>query len=409
MYLHFLLLLLECTKASLSIPSSSLSSIIYLQCTLLMPGEPLPELVEREGMVEVPKELLREDTLSGFNCSKAAQNRAQIWNSGGLLREYLHTVHTPSDFITFVDEFLKAARASTDRSIYYRSAMKLVLKDGILLALTMNEAANVQRYYDVIAEVARIVIFMIESYTSQSTNSSIPFFLDGKESPKVMLPYKGAATPLGVLNSIRLVRLCEDNNLWHQFDTTEFMQFILKNQKDISSWFEKYAQRKTVVEIESWIKEYLSRRMTLIKRRDYLASIFLGMGLSNKFLQRKNPHPHMSILFNSLLTIDQTTFLLDYVRNDASSKESIFLEFLTLFSGMENSYHDCVEEFLYLWKEMLQVGLGNVLSFHKDFPAVVSTRIRIARIRLLLKRLANDTYDHELALLDRLEALINKV
>ena len=398
MQLFLLVLLLESVAPS-SLPLSELSSLLYLQCTIMMPEKQFPILVEKKGKVELRNnELIPENTTAGFICSKSASNRIRIWNSGSHFRDYLINVKSLFTLENYVNDFLTRMTARPPKT-FDHSTMLMVLKDIMLFSLALEQSGKP-------SDSKCLAVKILIKLTSCNLLPNVPIGsnVNFHETPTTLMPYTPSVTPLGILNAIRMVRMSEESNsLRSKFDTTKIMQLIVQEHEELNTpWNIKTFNS---LRNEPWIKTYLARRMSVVVLRAFPSIIPNGVGLLPILLLDESRGLQKSLLYNSLLVIDQMSFQLNYVKLGGASEESILLQYLDL-TGDEEDIKLYAEAFLEIWKELVELGLSNILHYDPDanFQNVVLAKIRIARIHFLLQREGGKAY-HELIALDKLEAL----
>ena len=397
--LPFYLLLLSCKCAS----CSKLSSIIFLHSSILLPEKQLPILVNIDKKIKVPEGLFLTNTSEGFLCSQAAHNRALIWNSG-TFRDYLESVHSLSTFHTFVEDFLARIANGMLKKVE-PVLMSCILKDAILLALVMEQSGlmSIEDRCSMMGRVVRMLIQVIKQSTPMP-GVPIPHFLSTIQNPPStsIMPFKGTANPLGIINATRMARLAEESHLWNQYDTTEIVQFAIQNYNKLQR-IKSYNSSRTI--LDTWIKgTYLSKRMTTLKGQTYLTTKPSGVGFILPQLLQRIKSYRCIFLYVSLLTIDQISFQLDYVSKGQSSEESILLLYLKQ-TGDANGILGYAGELLECWKELHKVGLVNIMAHQEDFERLPFTKIRLFRIHYLLQRENNQ---NELMVLDKIEAFLKK-
>ena len=396
----FIFLLLEYAKAS-SIPSSFLNSIFFVQCPPVLPGNQLYVLVHKNGKVEMPEGLIGENSPEEFVCSRAANNRIKMWNSGHF-REYLLTVRSSSDFITYVDDFIQRMDKSKGRLNFDRPTMLLLVKDAMMLALEISKDGDEALYYSVLDKIMGLAATFIE-YGSSLSDTLMLSFLNLDFLPNLPFSQPRRANQLGVLNAIRMVRLSESSHVRAKYDTFEIAHYIARNYKALHPpWMIKNTPsgKTSILHNEPWIKPYLSRRSLETDRSDYLTSLPLTMGIT---LLPKIDALQESTFYNCLMYIDQITFQMEYAWNGVgSTQESITLDYFAK-DPKDKAIYQYLEEYMGLWKELVAAGLANILTFQEDFLKIVITRINIARIHVILK---ND--GHTLALLDKVERFLKR-
>ena len=394
----FFLFLLECAKAS-SMSLSELSSIIFLQCTMVSPEHKYLVLVENNGKVQVPMGLFNEHRPEGFICSKSAHIRMNMWN-GGYFQEYLCAVKSPSSFVAFLDGFASSMSNCGIRKAYDIPTLLLLLKDGLMFALAIDKdkgEAGKMLFYKVLHEIISFVACLVKLSATKS-GFLVPSFLTTKSLPKLPFNQPRSANMLSIQSAIRLVRLSERSQVREQYDTTELVHYIVRNYKTLHPlWMIKSRTATTsILNNEPWIKNYLSRSILPVDRVEYLRNLPLTMGVS---LLHKYKTVQTSSYYNGLMYIDQIAFQIEYAWNGAgSTKDSIILEYLAKDPNGKDTYQ-YVEQYVRLWKELVTAGLASILNYQFDFLMIV-TRINLARIHVILK---NPKNEQKLALLDKVE------
>ena len=404
LYLFLVGLFVESANSS-SLNLLELSSVLHLQCTILMPECQLPTLVEKKGMVKVRNNIqIHEDTTAGFICSKSASNRVEIWNSGRQFRDYIINVNSPSTLKNYVNDFLTRITTRPPKT-FDHSTMLLVINDFILLALALRESEKTSD--EEASEMVLLVIKVLMELRACKLMPSLPIpsFVEFKEFPSKPIPFrpfKQSATPLGILCAIRMVRICEESSIGSKFDTTSILQFVVQEYKVfhyLSPWM-KYNNLGN----ESWIKTYLAKRISVVERLAFLSSVPHGVGLLPLLLLDENKSQRMTLLYNSLLALDQIAFQVNYVTMGKTSEKSILLQYLRQ-TGDEDGIQLFTEAYMELWKELVKLGLSDVLHFQRDsdFREQVVAKIRIARIYYLLEQKEDG---EKLIALDKLQALL---
>ena len=404
LYLFFVGLFLESANSSSS-NSLELSSVLHLQCTILTPAYQLPILVEKKGKVKVRNIIqIHEGTTAGFICSKSASNRVEIWNSGRQFRDYIINVNSPSTLKNYVNDFLTRITTRPPKT-FDHSTMLLVINDFILLALALRESEKTSD--EEASEMVLLVIKVLMELRACKLMPSLPIpsFVEFKEFPSKPIPFRQSDTPLGILCAIRMVRICEESSIGSKFDTTSILQFVVQEYKVfhyLSPWM-KYNNLGN----ESWIKTYLAKRISVVERLAFLSSVPHGVGLLPILLLDENKCRRMTLLYNSLLALDQIAFQVNYVTMGKTSEKSILLQYLRQ-TGDEDGIQLFTEAYMELWKELVKLGLSDVLHFQRDsdFREQVVAKIRIARIYYLLEQKEDGEVYHKLIALDKLEALL---
>ena len=396
MHFLFLLLLLECAKGSITLSPSDLSSIVFLQCTPGFRGHKYHVSGGKNGKVE-PKELLDENTTNGFVCSKSANNRIKMWNSG-YFRDYLLAVRSPSDFITYVDDFIKRMNESASRVDFDHTTLLLLLKDGVMFALAAINKEGEDSSTELLDEMVNKVLDLVDCVIKYSTfaNTYVPSFSSPKVLPSLPFSQPHCAKQLSLVNAIRMVRLSENSHLRAQYDTTEIVHYIVRNYGALNPPWMIKKREASIEESERWLEPYLANLIYVTDRKEYLTRLFFTMGIT--MLHRDKTIQGSSYL-NGLMYIDQITFQMEYACSMEHTKESIILEYLSKVTKDKETYN-YIERYMGLWKELVTSDFASILYYQVDFLKTVFRKINIARIYLILRHPSDF---HRLTLLDKVE------
>ena len=256
MLFHFFIFLPFKFAKSSSISLSELSSIVLLQCPLVAPKHHPLILVQKDGKVGVPRGMFKEHTIEGFICTKSANIRISMWNSG-YFRDYLLAVKSSSDFITYVNDFVKRMNESGGQSSYDRPTMLLLLKDGIMFALAIEhyEEADLKLFYIILNKVIHLATCLIK-YVSAYSSTLFPCFSTPKCLPNLPFNQHLHSNRLSILSAIRMVRLSESSHVGAEYDTSEIVLYIVRNFKMLHPpWMSKSrVATASIFAIEPWIE-----------------------------------------------------------------------------------------------------------------------------------------------------------